>query len=192
MTSVLFWIKIQALFKMKYTNFLFLLSLPILFFLLLQTRATNPKTDTTVEPVKQVVVNPPAFSADSAYAYTQAQVDFGPRTMNSKAHEACAAWLIQKIKKLTDTVYVQKFEGTCWDGTKLKCTNIIASINPKATTRILLTSHWDSRPWADEDTVDKDKPVCICRRWGQRGWHFNRDSAGHPLATYKYWYRYIF
>jgi glutaminyl-peptide cyclotransferase len=141
---------------MKY-SFLLLLLFSALFFSSCNS-CNKPKTDTPVEPVKQVAVNPPAFSADSAYAYTQAQVDFGPRVMNSKSHEQCAAWLISKIKQYADTVYVQKFEVTGWDGTKLQCTNIIASINPKTATRVLLTSHWDSRPWADEDTVGKDKP----------------------------------
>ena len=112
-----------------------------------------------VQAAPQVVVNPPAFNFDSAYVYTQDQVDFGPRNMNTKAHDACGDWLIAKMKKIADTVYIQKFDATGFDGTKLKCTNIIASFNPKATTRILLTSHWDSRPWADQDTKDRDKPI---------------------------------
>lgn len=112
-----------------------------------------------VEPPKQIVVNAPNFNSDSAYNYTQAQINFGTREMNSKGHEACAKYLIDEIKKFTDTVYVQKFEVRGFDGVNLRCTNIIASINPKATNRILLTSHWDSRPWADQDTKDKDKPI---------------------------------
>jgi len=118
----------------------------------------KPKTNAVTETTKQISVNPPAFSSDSAYAYTQKQVDFGPRVMNSKSHQACAAWMIEEIRKLADTVYIQNFEATGWDGTKLQCTNIIASFNLKATTRVLLTSHWDSRPWADQDTAGKDKP----------------------------------
>lgn len=114
---------------------------------------------TTVEAQKKVTVNPPPFNSDSAYDYTKAQLDFGPRNMNSKGHEECAAWLIAKMKKIADTVYVQKFDATGFDGKTLKCTNIIASFNPQATTRVLLTSHWDSRPWADQDTKDRDKPI---------------------------------
>lgn len=117
------------------------------------------ETATTTETKKEVVVNTPAFSADSAYAYTQKQVDFGPRDMNSKAHDACGKWLIAKIKTLADTVYIQNFDVKAFDGKTLKCTNIIASFNPKATNRILLTSHWDCRPWADMDKVDRDKPI---------------------------------
>lgn len=114
-------------------------------------------TDTTNKPA--ITVKAPAFSADSAYAYTQAQLDFGPRNMNSKGHEACAAWLIEKMKTIVDTVHVQKFEKTMFDGVTIHGTNIIASFNPQATSRVLLCSHWDSRPWADQDTEDRDKPI---------------------------------
>ena len=50
---------------------------------------------------------------------------------------------------------------TGYDGTKLKSSNIIASINPEATTRILLCAHWDSRPWADNDpdSTNWHKPI---------------------------------
>lgn len=120
----------------------------------------NKANDTnTTPPQKAITVNPPAFSADSAYAYTQTQVDFGPRNMNSKGHDACGKWLIEKLKTVVDTVYIQKFEQKTFDGTTLKCTNIIGAINPQAKTRILLTSHWDSRPWADQDKVDRNKPI---------------------------------
>lgn len=118
----------------------------------------NKPSQQVVEQPKQTVVNAPNFNSDSAYAYTQAQLNFGTREMNSKGHEACAKYLIEEIKKFTDTVYVQKFDQKGFDGVTLKCTNIIASINPKATSRILFTSHWDSRPWADQDTADRDKP----------------------------------
>ena len=101
---------------------------------------SNKQTDQVQGIKKDVAVNAPPFSSDSAYSYTQTQCGFGPRDMNSKAHDECGKWLIEKIKTLADTVYVQNFEVTAFDGKVLKCTNIIASFNPKATTRILLTS----------------------------------------------------
>lgn len=99
------------------------------------------------------VANPvgPQFNADSAYAFTAAQCDFGPRTMNSVAHDRCETWIINKFKQYGCEVTTQKANLKGYDGTTLKSTNIIASYNPKATTRILLCAHWDSRPWADND-----------------------------------------
>lgn len=101
----------------------------------------------------EVVVNPigPIFNVDSAYAYCAAQCAFGPRIMNSEAHERCAEWLIAKFRSFGCDVKTQKADLKGYDGTILKSTNIMASYRPEATTRILLCAHWDSRPWADND-----------------------------------------
>ena len=103
----------------------------------------------------------PAFIADSAYQFCQQQCDFGPRTMNSEAHEQCGQWLISKFKQYGMTVTEQKATLTGFDGTKLQSTNIIASYLPAQTDRILLCAHWDSRPWADNDPDEANhkKPV---------------------------------
>ena len=37
--------------------------------------------------------------------------------------------------------------------------NIIASYNPAATKRVMLTAHWDSRPFADKDGKNPSAPV---------------------------------
>jgi hypothetical protein len=92
-----------------------------------------------------------AFNADSAYYFVNEQVKFGPRVPNSKAHEKCALWLETTLKKYAPEVIVQPFNATAYNGTKLNCKNIVASFNPKSTTSVLLCSHWDSRPYADQD-----------------------------------------
>ena len=99
--------------------------------------------------------------ADSAMAYCQAQCDFGPRTMNSKAHDLCEEWIVNKFKGFGLEVETQKADLTGWDGTKLHSTNIIAHFNPQAQRRILICAHWDSRPWADNDpdSTNWHKPV---------------------------------
>jgi hypothetical protein len=91
------------------------------------------------------------FNADTAYYFVNEQVKFGPRVPNSKSHVKCASWLEATLKKYTPNVIVQPFTAKAFDGTVLNCSNIIASFNPKSTTRILLCSHWDSRPFADND-----------------------------------------
>ena len=103
----------------------------------------------------------PSFNADSAYAYCKAQCDFGPRTMNSEAHDKCGEWIIGKFRQYGLTVIPQNVTLTGFDGTPLKCTNIVASYRPELTTRILLCAHWDSRPWADNDpdSANWRKPV---------------------------------
>ena len=103
----------------------------------------------------------PSFSADSAYAFCQQQCDFGPRTMNSQAHEDCAQWIMQKFAGYGLQVTPQQALLKGYDGTMLRATNIIASYRPELTDRILLCAHWDSRPWADNDPDEANwhKPV---------------------------------
>lgn len=103
----------------------------------------------------------PSFNADSAYAFTAAQCAFGPRDMNSEGHERCARWIVSKFRQYGCEVEEQRADLTGYDGTKLHSTNIIARYNPKATTRILLCAHWDSRPWADNDpdSTNWHKPI---------------------------------
>jgi glutaminyl-peptide cyclotransferase len=112
--------------------------------------------DTTVQTPAVVK---PDFNPDTAYAYVAAQVGFGPRTPGSEAQRKCAAWMRQKLDAFCDTVYVQETKVQGGDGKMLPCINLIGVIHPLATKRVLLLAHWDTRPWADEDTKDKDKPV---------------------------------
>ncbi len=118
------------------------------------------KSDTpTVAETPEVVVTAPDFSSDSAFSYTAKQVAFGPRVPNSKGHQACGDWMIATAKTFADTVYVQQFTAQAFDGKNLNGRNIIASFNPAAAKRILLCAHWDTRPFADQDTIDRDKPI---------------------------------
>ena len=103
----------------------------------------------------------PEFCADSAYAFCEKQCEFGPRTMNSEAHEKCARWIVDKFKQYGCSVTEQDADLKGYDGTTLKSKNIIASYKPEITTRILLCAHYDCRPWADNDpdNLNWKKPV---------------------------------
>ncbi|MFN9518458.1 MAG: M28 family peptidase, partial [Bacteroidota bacterium] len=101
----------------------------------------------------------PEFSADSAYYFVEKQLTFGPRVTNTEAHKKCGDWMVTELKKYTDRVVEQRARVTNFDGKPLDIRNIIGVINPKATRRILLCAHWDSRPYADEDQIDRDKPI---------------------------------
>jgi len=120
------------------------------------------------QKTEEKVVNVPQFSADSAYLFTKKQVDFGARVPNTKAHDNCAVYLAAKLKSFGAEVIEQKADLTAFDGTVLKSVNIIGSYNPKAEARILLFSHWDSRPWADHDPKpeNRKKPVLAANDGG--------------------------
>ena len=100
----------------------------------------------------EVAIAKPSFNADSSYSYVKMQTSFGPRVLNTKKHADCRDYLSEKMESLGAKTILQDCELTSWDGTKLKATNIIASFQPEKTRRILLCSHWDSRPWADQDS----------------------------------------
>lgn len=103
----------------------------------------------------------PSFNADSAYVFCEKQCSFGPRVMNSDAHERCGEWIMGKFRQYGCTVTPQRTTLNGYDGTPLKALNIVASYRPELTTRILLCAHWDSRPWADNDpdSANWRKPV---------------------------------
>ena len=110
-----------------------------------QTQAQSPAI-TRLEGVQV-----PSFSGDSAYAFIEKQLSFGPRVPNTSAHRQTGDYLINKLKELGAEVTVQEFEATAFDGTVLNLRNIVGSYNPAASKRLLLAAHWDTRPFADKD-----------------------------------------
>jgi glutaminyl-peptide cyclotransferase len=133
------------------------------------TESTSGSNDTAVIATPTVKV--PTFSPDTAYAYVATQVGFGFRTPGSPGQKACAAWMEAHLRSTCDTVYRQQTTVIGGDKKSLPCINIIGVIHPAAKRRVLLLAHWDSRPWADEDTKDKDKPILAA------------DDAGSGVAV---------
>lgn len=106
-------------------------------------------TESLQEQEQEITI---VFNPDSAYHFCKRQCDFGPRTMNSDAHRLCGEWIASKFRSYGMTVIEQKADLNGYDGTTLHSTNIIASYHPERTSRVLICAHWDSRPWADNDT----------------------------------------
>ena len=134
-------------------------SIWILGVLLFAAACSSPekKAESVIEPL---VAKPyPKFDPDSAYAFIQKQVDFGPRVPATEGHVATKNWLIQKLEGYNFVVQSQDFEAKTYDGLNWDLSNIIASYNPQATKRILLAAHWDSRRIADKDTDRLDEPI---------------------------------
>ena len=111
----------------------------------------KPQDNGTANATDYSAISIPVFCADSAYAYTESQLSFGPRIPGRKGHDECAFYLAHKMQRWCDTVIMQPFSATLWDGKSVRGQNIIASFNPQSEQRILLASHWDSRMWADQD-----------------------------------------
>jgi len=138
---------------MKLKILIIYLTIPLLWLVSCeQSTRSNQKKEQSSEK-KTVII--PHFNADSAYYFVKKQVDFGPRVPGTQAHEACADWLVEKFSNYADTVIIQKFKGRTYDKVTRSGKNIIASFNIKKDRRILLMSHWDSRPFADHDPDPK-------------------------------------
>ncbi|MDX2189689.1 MAG: M28 family peptidase [Bacteroidota bacterium] len=128
----------------------------------LLTNCDNKKKPETIRSNPPVEIkSAPIFNADTAYNKIEKQVSFGPRVPNTKPHIACGDYLIHQLNKYGCKVIVQSFSKKSFDGKQLELRNIIGSINPSATKRIILASHWDSRPFADQEENDNKKRTPI-------------------------------
>lgn len=141
--------------------------LPLASLLLILSSCNNENVNKPVETPKQPeapTVNhivAPDFNSDSAFAFIKAQADMGPRTPGSKAHEQAVNYFEKKFKSYGAEVIIQKSTVTTFDAKKWLCKNVIASFNPENSARVLLSAHWDSRPFCDYDSVKENaKKAC--------------------------------
>jgi hypothetical protein len=126
---------------------------------LIVVACNNNKPKPTVAAPQAVQPAAPLFDADSAYSFVKTQCDFGTRVTNSKGHDACGDYLVARMRSYTSNVLVQKGNVTAYTGVTLHIKNILVQFNPTAQKRILLFAHWDTRPWADRDSVRPNEPI---------------------------------
>ena len=117
------------------------------------------KTKSVSKPKIKIKIEVPTFNADSAYAFVEKQVSFGPRVISSKGWKNCAIWLEKKLKTYTPNVIVQEAPIRTYDGKNHMLKNIIASFSPEKNNRVALFAHWDSRHIADHDTENQNSPI---------------------------------
>lgn len=120
----------------------------------------KPTTDASAA-TPSPAVNAPVFNTDSAYALLKRQVAFGPRVPGTAGHAAQLAWMQTYLKARADTVITQNIQHTGDHGQSIPMANVFARFNPNATQRILLITHWDTRPTANMDlnTANRSKPI---------------------------------
>jgi glutaminyl-peptide cyclotransferase len=95
----------------------------------------------------------PPFNADTAFSYIAKQVSFGPRVPGMPGHAAQLEWMTQFLRARADTVILQPFEHvTTTTGKRLEMTNVYARFRPDLRDHVLLITHWDTRPTADEES----------------------------------------
>ena len=137
----------------KYKNYFIFLIL-ILSFAACKQDTKHTSNATTDKPAS---VKVPKFQGDSAFAFVEKQVSFGPRVPNTPAHTACKNWLANQLRSYGAKLTEQSFTVDAYTGEKLHAVNIIGSFHPKKTKRIVLAAHWDSRHIADQDSDEQKK-----------------------------------
>lgn len=151
---------IQSPLSMKISHYILSITLSISIVLFSSCRekvhVENAAQTTKTETSKVVV---PKFNATNAYKSIEQQVSFGPRVPGSKAWQDCSTYILSELKKYTPVVLEQKATVSNYENKKLPVHNIMAQFNPEQKKRILIASHWDSRPWADHDDENKEKPI---------------------------------
>ena len=104
----------------------------------------------------------PVFNGNAAFAHLVAQCDFGPRNPGSVGHQKALDYFLNVLTTVADTVSTQSFtEIMPRTKQKVEMHNIIAQFNPKAKKQIMISAHWDTRPWGDRSLsiMRKDQPI---------------------------------
>lgn len=143
---------------MKFFSFYFLL-IGFLFSACNSTHQENKNHQNHTNQNPLNIVKVPDFNPDSSYEWIAKQLSFGPRVPGTISHQNCRDWIVKKLESYGAKVHIQKAKIKTYNGKELEISNIIASYNPEKTKRVMLSAHWDTRPFADEDTVNQSIPI---------------------------------
>ena len=95
------------------------------------------------------------FDGERAFKDVKYQVDLGPRTMGSEAHDKAASWIINDLK---DQGWQVEIQESVISDQAIK--NIIAK-RGDGTPWIILGSHYDSRLFADQDKIPTNRKLPV-------------------------------
>jgi len=94
----------------------------------------------------------PAFDAARAYGYLQKICRIGPRPSGSRGMSEQQSLLVEHFGRLGAQVAYQSFDAADpLSGEPVRMSNLIVHWNPKATERVLIACHYDTRPFPDRD-----------------------------------------
>ncbi len=107
-------------------------------------------------PASTYTWKPPRnLNPDRAFGYLENICAFGPRPSGSPNLNKLQDYLIDFFKGTGATVDVQEFNARHpMDGSMVKMKNIIVRIQPQLQRRILFCTHYDTRPFPDEDPTN--------------------------------------
>jgi hypothetical protein len=111
----------------------------------------------------QPTAAPPVFDGQSAFGYLYQQVQLGARVPGSEAHRKAVEMITDWCERAGARVHQQRFAAQIPTAPSVNApkrfvegVNIIASFGGRGPAELLLAAHYDSRPWADQET-DPDR-----------------------------------
>jgi len=110
------------------------------------------------------------FKSEQAWSHLENLVSFGPRYVGAPGHEEARGYLVKILEGVCDVVEEETFTHKHVRRGEAVMANVIARFNGPGP-GLLVGTHWDTRPWADEDpdpTV-RDKPIVIGANDGGSG-----------------------
>jgi glutaminyl-peptide cyclotransferase len=96
------------------------------------------------------------FSGQRAFSHVEQQLRFGPRIPGSKGHELAGDWIHEELQKAGWMSKDQIFEK---DGVPIRNIIAVQNANQPSEAPILIGTHYDTRPYADQDYKQPMMPV---------------------------------
>jgi glutaminyl-peptide cyclotransferase len=120
---------------------------------------TQNEPQKTTKPKQQFASNQPpgaqdvAFDAEKAIKHVKALCDIGPRISATEGMKKQQELIIKHFETTGAKVVKQEFQGKQVSRPQaVPMTNLIFQWNPERTRRVLVCTHYDTRPHADEET----------------------------------------
>ncbi len=103
----------------------------------------------------------PSFDGLRAFRLVEKQVAFGPRVPGAPGHKAQLDWMLARLDSLAPEVVSDTFEHVSSAGDLLVLVNVMARFRPELDRRIVILTHWDTRPTSDEaaDLARRSDPL---------------------------------
>jgi glutaminyl-peptide cyclotransferase len=97
-----------------------------------------------------------SFGGERAYQYLKEICAIGPRVSGTEGMRRQQEYLEAHFAKLGGKVTLQPFTARHpLDGSTVKLANLIVEWHPERKQRILLCAHYDTRPFPDQDPIDR-------------------------------------
>lgn len=119
----------------------------------------SPVEYLTAGVLKRSFIEQNLIDGNEILALIDQQLRYGPRYLSASGHEKVQKFIIAEMNALTQETKIQKWQHTSPDGQKHELTNIIGRFSPTKENRIILSTHYDSKKFADKDVQKRDQPV---------------------------------